>query len=184
MINVGTTVELKMVACAAFAAISVLVQRSQMAPVRCGFWRASPNSPQAPASTPKTSPTKPSQSQTAPDSSHSQPGLPRAPSQGTIPPPGAQLSPAKSTDARPPKHRRSGSGSKAFQGPFSYNPDVLLSPVEPFIAQVSTWYPLLQCMFCMQRTTRSHIVGCKCQYCQSGRVSQVLTLRAEDKLLL
>ena len=143
-----------------------------MAPVRCGFWRASPDSPQPPSSSPQASPTKPLTPQPASDGTHSQPGLPRAPSQGVIPQSGAHLLPAKSTDARPPKHKRSGSGSKAFQGPFSYNPDVLLSPVEPFIAQVCSWYPVLQNLCTddsacgiqqeamLQIPTRSHVLDC------------------------
>ena len=126
----------------AFTSISVLVQRSQMAPVRCGFWRASPDSLQAPTATPKASPTKPSPAQLASDSTQAQPGLPRAPSPGASAPPAGQLSSAKSTDARPPKHKRSNSGSRAFQGPFSYTPDALLAAVEPFVAQVGLLFIL------------------------------------------
>ena len=128
--------------CAAFTAISVLVQRSQMAPVRCGFWRASPDSLQTPTAAPKASPTKPSPAQLASDGTQAQAGLPRAPSLGASAAPGGQLSSAKSTDARPPKHKRSHSGSRAFQGPFSYTPDALLAAVEPFVAQVGLLFSL------------------------------------------
>lgn len=71
-------------ACAGFSAISVLVQRPQAAPVRCGFWRASATAPDESTALPRLSPAKPSFPAVASDSTVSHPGLPRAPSSGQV----------------------------------------------------------------------------------------------------
>ena len=114
----------------------MMVQRLHLAPVRCGFWRSSTLSTQA------------SPQALAQDSKGEvldSTGLSR-------PEQCASLSQQHSSDGsslqkvgferRPPKHR-SGSGAGAGEGPgalpmgpLSFSPDVILSAVEPFGAQL------------------------------------------------
>lgn len=105
----------------------------------CTLWilEGIPGQPPAPFICLKTPPTKPLTTWPASDAPHSQPGEPYP---STMPHSGPQLSTAESTDASPLKHNRGRFGSETFQGPLSYSPDVLLSAVEPFTAQVGCEY--------------------------------------------
>ena len=157
-----------------------------MAPVRCGFWKASPDSLQTPTATRKASLTKPSPAQLASDGTQAQAGLPRAPSPGEPAAPGGQLSSAKSTDARPPKHKRSSSGSRAFQGPFSYTADALLAAVEPFVAQVGPLFILAGaqithiCCTCLSMVSVVGIVPESSSQLRQSFVLQLLHLLTEQ----
>lgn len=125
-----------------FGSVSVLVQRTHMAPVRCGFWRAS-------ASSPKLQPQAPTHSQT-PSEAQMQPGLNAA---GPLGSDGHSSEGRKSTsmessegnaplhrrasDRKPPKHSPSLSPSNSSSSmTANFIPDVLLAAVEPFGAQV------------------------------------------------
>ena len=113
-----------------------MVQRLHLAPVRCGFWRSSPLNAQA---------------STQASAQESQGKVPDS-AEPTRREQGASLSQQHSrngsslqgmnSEKKPPKHRPgSGSGSVAGpgalpMGPLSFWPDVMLSAVEPFCAQL------------------------------------------------
>ena len=107
-----------------------MVQRSHLAPVRCGFWRASSLNTQsssqhsegtAAESTVQTPMARPEKS----------PSFSRQSSIGSSP------LQRRGSEGRPPKHRPvSGLHAMSPMGPVNFTPDVMLSAVEPFGAQL------------------------------------------------
>ena len=130
---------------AGFKSLSVLVQRPQMAPVRCGFWRAAPGSPQAeppqPLSPPQTQPAS-GDSQAQPKPASNTPTSMGTPSEGSgslslEASPGSYALARGSSDGKPPKHRPAPvSLANCPSGPVSFVADPLLAAVEPHGAQV------------------------------------------------
>ena len=110
----------------------MMVQRLHLAPVRCGFWRSPPLSAQA------------STQASAQDSEGkvTDSAGPNRPEQGASllqqnSRNGSSLQ-GMGSEKRPPKYRPgSGAGAEALPiGPLSFSPDVMLSAVEPFCAQL------------------------------------------------
>ena len=107
-----------------------MVQRLHLAPVRCGFWRSSPLSAQASAQDSEgkvqdgAGPSRPEQGASLLQQNSRN---------------GSSLQ-GMGSEKRPPKYRQgsgSGAGAEALPiGPLSFSPDVMLSAVEPFCAQL------------------------------------------------
>lgn len=133
-----------------FGSVSVLVQRTHMAPVRCGFWRASASSPKLqPQALSQIQPQLPTHSQTQSEA-QMQPGMdPAGPSGSHGHGSEGSMSTSKdssegnaalhkrASDRKPPKHSPSLSPSNSSSSIHAnFVPDVLLAAVEPFGAQV------------------------------------------------